>query len=77
MACDHFDMHFVDLHDQEWNLVWVTLPAAEQQYRPSIYQPKLDIIVDEAPRHVMPERALPIYIKYARHTIERRGRCNH
>lgn len=65
------------LHDEEWNLAWETLPAAEQQHRSSIYQPKLDIIVAEASRHVMPERALPIYIKYARHYIERRGRSNY
>src|SRR5690606_41015972 len=69
-------MH-IYLHDEEWNLAWETLPAAEQQYRSSIYQPKLDIIVAEASRHVMPERALPIYIKYARHYIERRGRSNY
>ncbi|MCB9437716.1 MAG: hypothetical protein H6673_12140 [Anaerolineales bacterium] len=65
------------LHDEEWALAWETLPAAEQQYRSSIYPPKLDIIVAESSRHDLPERAIPVFVRYARQYIDSRGRDNY
>lgn len=65
----------VYLHDEQWELAWDMLPKAEKQ-RDSIYgygQP-LDFDVAQASRHALPERAIPVYIKYARKRIANRSR---
>jgi uncharacterized Zn finger protein len=63
----------VYLHDEQWELAWETLAKAEKQ-RDSIYGRPLDFEVAEASRHALPERAIPVYIKYARKRIANRNR---
>jgi uncharacterized Zn finger protein len=63
----------VYLHDEQWELAWDTLPRAGKQ-RDSLYGRPLDFEVAEASRHALPERAIPVYIKYARKRIANRNR---
>lgn len=63
----------VYLVDEEWELAWQTLPKVNKgHYGYEGY--RLEFQVAEASRHVMPERAIPIYIKRARGNIDQRKR---
>lgn len=59
------------LHDEEWILAWETLPKAESTFA---YRRPLDFTVAQTSHQVMPERAIPVYIKYARKAIANRKR---
>jgi len=59
------------LHDEEWVLAWETLPKAEAT---NTYGRLLDFTVAQASHHVMPEQAIPVYIKHARKAIANRNR---
>lgn len=63
----------VYLVDEEWELAWQTLPRVGTQQN-TYHWHRLDFEVAEASRHVMPERAIPIYIKRARGNIDQRKR---
>lgn len=60
------------LDDEEWELAWETLPRLGDS-APYRYM-SFDLMVAEKTRHVMPERALPVYIKYVRKHIDQRNR---
>jgi uncharacterized Zn finger protein len=66
----------VYLKDEEWELAWKTLQKAQRERIPGFGRP-LDLEVAEASRRAMPERAIPVFIKYARQSINHRGRDNY
>lgn len=64
----------VYLHDGEWQLAWDTLPKVK---RDNAYGRSLELEVADAARHATPERAIPVFVRYARHYIDSRGRDNY
>lgn len=67
----------VYLHDQEWDMAWDTL-ARQPQRSPKGWMnwSRLDIEVAERSRHARPQKAIPVYVDYARRAIGGRNR-NH
>jgi uncharacterized Zn finger protein len=67
------------LHDEAWDLAWETLDKATTPQHHDPYWPmyRLDFTVAEKSRHVRPERAIPLYVKYARAEIDLRNRSNY
>jgi len=64
----------VYLRDGEWQLAWETLPKVK---RDNTYGRSLELEVADASRHALPERAIPVFIRYARQYIDSRGRDNY
>ena len=64
----------VYLHDGEWQLAWDTLPKVK---RDNTYGRSLELEVADAARHATPERAIPVFVNYARQYIDSRGRDNY
>ena len=64
----------VYLNDGEYTLAWDTLPKVK---RGNYYARSLELEVADASRHVLPERAIPVFVKYARQYIDSRGRDNY
>jgi uncharacterized Zn finger protein len=67
----------VYLHDQEWDMAWDTL-ARQPQRSPKGWMnwSRLDFEVAERSRHTRPQKAIPVYVDYARREINARNR-NH
>jgi uncharacterized Zn finger protein len=61
------------LRDEEWDLAWDALPKIKRTPH-EWYEPRIEFEVAEASRHARPERAIPVYIKYARKEISQRSR---
>lgn len=59
------------LHDQEWDAAWDTL---ERVPRRSLQGVPLDFEVAKRSRQARPQKAIPIYVAYARREIDRRNR---
>jgi uncharacterized Zn finger protein len=64
----------VYLHDGEYALAWDTLSKVK---RNNYYGRLLELEVADAARHATPERAIPVFVKYARQYIDSRGRDNY
>lgn len=63
----------VYLHDQEWDAAWDTL----ERVRRSVQWMPLDFEVAQRSRQARPQKAIPIYVAYARREIDRRTRGNY
>ncbi len=64
----------VYLHDGEWALAWDTLPKVRGN---TYYGRSLELDVADASYRATPKRAIPVFIKYARQHIDKRGRDNY
>ena len=64
----------VYLHDQEWDAAWDTL---ERIPRRSTQWTSLDFEVAQRSRQARPQKAIPIYVAYARREIDQRTRGNY
>ena len=74
-VCQDYDvLTRVYLHDGEYQLAWDTLPKVK---RDNTYGRSLELEVADASRHALPERAIPVFIRYARQYIDSRGRDNY
>lgn len=66
----------IHLLDEEWALAWEALEKVNRKDS-RYFMRSLDLEVAEKSRHDMPERAIPVYINYARRFIDSRGRGNY
>jgi hypothetical protein len=66
----------VYLHDQEWDRAWDTLARMPRSPRGWMNWSRLDFEVAERSRHTRPQKAIPVYMDYARREINARSR-NH
>lgn len=64
----------VYLHDQEWDAAWDTLARVPQDSVGWLSYEPLDFEVAERSRQARPQKAIPVYVKYARHEIDQRNR---
>lgn len=65
------------LHDEEWDQAWETLAKVPEPsgFHASLgWGVKLDLQVAERSRMVRPAKALPVYLKYVRKSIDERNR---
>lgn len=62
------------LHDQEWTLAWEMLSKIKQSSVYGYGYQHLEFEVAQQTRHVLPERAIPIYMRAARDLINQRKR---
>jgi uncharacterized Zn finger protein len=70
----------VYLRDQEWDAAWNTLarlPQDSPKDGMNFTRRDLDFEVAERSRHACPQKAIPVYIDYARREINRRSRGNY
>jgi uncharacterized Zn finger protein len=66
----------VYLHDQEWDAAWDTLARMPPRSARGWNWSRLDFEVAERSRDARPQKAIPVYIAYARREINARDR-NH
>ncbi|MBP8972641.1 MAG: SWIM zinc finger family protein [Anaerolineae bacterium] len=64
----------VYLDDQEWDAAWDTLARVPQGSRGRLSYNPLDFEVAERTRQARPQKAIPVYVDYARHEINQRSR---
>jgi uncharacterized Zn finger protein len=64
------------LRDEDWTAAWTALGKVGQRSKSDwgYYSSTLDLEVAEQSRFSLPERAIPVYIKYARASIDQRAR---
>jgi uncharacterized Zn finger protein len=67
----------VYLHDQEWDAAWDTLARVAGPSKGWMNWSRLDFEVAECSRHARPQKAIPVYVDYARCEIDRRSRGNY
>jgi uncharacterized Zn finger protein len=65
------------LHDEVWNAAWETLAKASALRSNPWDTAHLEFEVAQASRRVLPEKAIPVYVKYAREQINQRSRKNY
>jgi uncharacterized Zn finger protein len=66
----------VYLHDEEWDAAWEMLERASQQSSRPIWGwgSTLDLEVAQKSQHARPQRAIPVFVKYARQEIAAKNR---